>query len=103
MDLGSRGFCTIRVAKTKVLISFAVTAKLICVFVFVYAKFWFSHDAAHLIILTSAVHEYFLSFIFKHYIEFNTGITESDKVPKFSDARKLCCNLPKIQNKGAKP
>ena len=31
----------------KVLISFAVTAKLICVFVFAYAKCWFSHDAAH--------------------------------------------------------
>ena len=30
--------CTIRVAKTKSLISFAVTAKLICVFVFAYAK-----------------------------------------------------------------
>ena len=29
--------CTIRVAKTKALISFAVTAKLICVFVFAYA------------------------------------------------------------------
>ena len=35
--------CTIRVAKTKALISFAVTAKLICVFVFAYAKRWFSH------------------------------------------------------------
>ena len=35
-------------AKTKALISFAVTAKLICVFVFVYAKSRFSHDAAHL-------------------------------------------------------
>ena len=33
------------VAKTKALISFAVTAKLICVFVFAYAKLWFSHDA----------------------------------------------------------
>ena len=40
--------CTIRVAKTKALISFAVTAKLICVFVFAYAKIRFSHDAAHL-------------------------------------------------------
>ena len=29
------------------LISFAVTAKLICVFVFAYAKSRFSHDAAH--------------------------------------------------------
>ena len=36
--------CTIRMAKTKALISFAVTAKLICVFVFVYAKIRFSHD-----------------------------------------------------------
>ena len=40
--------CTIRVAKTKALISFAVTAKPICVFVFAYAKRWFSHDAAHI-------------------------------------------------------
>ena len=30
------------------LISFAVTVKLICVFVFAYAKRWFSHDAAHI-------------------------------------------------------
>ena len=33
---------------TKVLISFAVTAKLICVFVFAYAKRLFSHYAAQL-------------------------------------------------------
>ena len=38
--------CTIRAAKTKALISFAVTAKLIWVFVFAYAKCCFSHDAA---------------------------------------------------------
>ena len=30
--------CTIRIAKTKALISCAVTAQLICVFVFAYAK-----------------------------------------------------------------
>ena len=30
------------------LISFEVTAKLICVFVFAYANCWFSHDAAHI-------------------------------------------------------
>ena len=48
-NLGSRGDCTIQVAKTKVLISFAVTAKLICVFVFVYAKRLFSHDSAQLL------------------------------------------------------
>ena len=40
--------CTIRIAKTKAQISFAVTAKLICVFVFAYAKVRFSHDEAHL-------------------------------------------------------
>ena len=39
--------CTIRLAKTKALISFAVTAKLICAFVFAYAEILFSHDAAH--------------------------------------------------------
>ena len=39
--------CTIGVAKTKALISFTVTAKLICVFVFVYVKSRFSHDEAH--------------------------------------------------------
>ena len=35
---------TIRVAKTKALISF--TAKLICAFVFAYADCWFSHAEA---------------------------------------------------------
>ena len=40
--------CTIYVAKRKALISFAVTAKLIWVFVFAYAKCCFSHDEAHL-------------------------------------------------------
>ena len=38
---------TIRVVKTKVLISFAVTAKLVCAFVFAYADCWFSHAVAH--------------------------------------------------------
>ena len=46
--LRKKRYCTIQVAKTKALISFAVTAKLICVFVFAYADSWFSHDAAHL-------------------------------------------------------
>ena len=40
---------SIRVAKTKALISFAVTAKLICAFVFAYADCWFSHGAAHIV------------------------------------------------------
>ena len=37
--------------KTKALISFAVTTKLICVFVFAYAKSRFSHDAVHIHLL----------------------------------------------------
>ena len=37
MYLGRRGIVLFRVAKTKALISFAVTAKLICVFVLAYA------------------------------------------------------------------
>ena len=41
--------CTIYVAKTKALISFAVTAKLICAFVFAYADCWFSHALAQII------------------------------------------------------
>ena len=35
-------------SENKALISFAITAKLICVFVFAYAKSRFSHDAAHI-------------------------------------------------------
>ena len=36
--------CTIRVAKTKALISFAVTVKLIWVFVFAYADCWLNYS-----------------------------------------------------------
>ena len=43
-----RNPCTIRVAKIKALISFAVTAKLICVFGFAYADRWFSHEVAQM-------------------------------------------------------
>ena len=46
--LRKRKNCTILVAKTKVLISFAFTAKLICPFVFAYSKCWFSHDMAQI-------------------------------------------------------
>ena len=41
--------CTIRVAKTKAQISFTVTAKQICAFVFAQAIISFSHDAAQII------------------------------------------------------
>ena len=53
LETGNFGFkkkrnCTIRVAKTKTLISFTVTVKLICVFVFAYADCWFSHEGAQI-------------------------------------------------------
>ena len=40
--------CTIHVAKTKALISCAVTAQLICVFVFAYSKSRVSHNEAQI-------------------------------------------------------
>ena len=40
--------CTICLAKTKALISCAVTAQLICAFVFAYANCWFYGAAAHI-------------------------------------------------------
>ena len=52
-----------RVAKTKALISFAVTAKLICAFVFAYADCWFSHEAAH-----QTFFWYFLFLVLKRFI-----------------------------------
>ena len=47
--------CTILVAKTKALISFAVTAKLICAFVFAYADCWFSNEVTQLLFVTYLV------------------------------------------------
>ena len=54
LEAGNFGFrkkrnCTIRVVKTKALISFAVTAKLICAFVFAYAKILFAHDTVYML------------------------------------------------------
>ena len=42
-------FPCVYLEKTKALIFFAVTAKLICAFVFAYAKCWFSHYTAQII------------------------------------------------------
>ena len=50
--------------KSKALISFVVTAKQICVFVFAYVNCWFSHEAAQITIYwnSSAVSLYILKF-----------------------------------------
>ena len=51
--------CTIHAVKTKALISCAVTAQLICAFVFAYADCWFSDAAVHVIsTLLSYIHCY---------------------------------------------
>ena len=50
--------------KTKALISFAVTAKLICVFVFTYADCWFSHDAAQIENMANDNKTFSLTFFF---------------------------------------
>ena len=44
--------CSACVAKTKALISFAVTSKLVCAFVFAYANCWFSDAVVHLLYST---------------------------------------------------
>ena len=56
------------------LISFAVTAKLICVFVFAYAKSRFSHDKAH---ITQQLICMFLSFSVPDDFKVNPGAVES--------------------------
>ena len=56
-------------AKTKALISFAVTAKLICAFGFAYADCWFSHEVAHILqppLTCNQVHFFFFSHIHNH-------------------------------------
>ena len=50
---------TVHVAKTKALISFAVTAKLICA----YADRWFCHDAAHVDIDVLTFYRFSLEFM----------------------------------------
>ena len=72
--------CTIRVAKTKVLISFAVTAKLICVLVFAYAKIRFSHDAAHLMFFAGNC-----CVLKPSEISWNTAVLIEELVPKYFD------------------
>ena len=63
--------CTICVAKTKALISFAVTAKLICIFVFAYAKSRFSHNAAQFIMTIIGNLEQFFSTVPLSFVGMN--------------------------------
>ena len=51
------------IPKTKALISCAVTAQLICVFVFAYAKSQFSHDEAHILKAYNVNHTSLFTFV----------------------------------------
>ena len=61
--------CIICVAKTKTQISCAVTAQLICVFVFAHANLWFSHAKAK--VANSCV------FMWQHYVIFSKLVPNS--------------------------
>ena len=83
------GLFHLYVAKTKALISFAVTAKLICVFVFAYATCWFSHDAAHIISVKTTI-------IKKNWVVENTQCFPESKyyIPlstAFNSLQTFCC------------
>ena len=73
MDLEGRGI-VLSMKQNKALIS---RMELIYAFVFPYAKCRFSHDAAE--------------------IGQSCASSAYRKIPSFLEARKLCCNLPKIQ------
>ena len=63
-------------------ISFAVTAKLICVFVFAYAKSWFSHNEAHLCFSDTSCRSRLASL--------NEKLTQLERRVEFIEAR--VCN-----------
>ena len=50
LDLQRRGIVLYPCSENKDMISFEVTAKLICAFVFAYADCWFSHAVAQIIV-----------------------------------------------------
>ena len=67
------------------LISFAVTAKLICVFVFVYANRWFSHGAAR-----------FMMAVFPVLLQIRMYLTVFERVCLLFVA--LCRAVPSVEN-----
>ena len=68
-DLDRRGIVLSIVAKTKALISCAVTAQLICVFVFAYAKSLFSHNKAQIMIVIHLLDICALRLIFRFFFD----------------------------------
>ena len=75
------------VAKTKALISFAVTAKLNCVFVFAYAKCLLSHDAAQLLLPLKYSRK--LKILKKNFLELFCDAVQYLITPCFTTISKL--------------
>ena len=95
LEAGNFGFrknrdFTIYVAKTKALISCAVTVQLFCPFVFAYVKCRFSHDAAH-IVLTSMHSSYQTCIhVLIRFCKIKSGPFHHLSVYKQSDALSNC-------------
>ena len=80
-------------AKTKALISCAVTAQLICVFVFAYANCWVSHGKAHLSESTKFKLSFSLALSLGDFL---------DNIDKYIACKLTDYELPKLQQDSAK-
>ena len=56
------------------MVNFAVTAKLICAFIFPYAKCWFSHDMAHVLVQNVLETLFFLKYL--NFCQFHSDYAE---------------------------
>ena len=68
--------CNIRVVKTKALISYAVTAKLICIFIFACADCWFSDALALAICIQNDILELIFVILFAVLKQENSETSE---------------------------
>ena len=94
--------------KTKALISCAVTAQLICAFVFAYAKIWFSLDATRIIltifnlgILKRKVHIFVLVYIsvtMLDYVSMHYTHREAEKNKQVTQPMQYTENFFSIKN-----
>ena len=87
---GFKRDCTFPVAKTNALISFAVTAKLICAFVYAQADCWFSHVAAHLFDLRLYVRVNIFRPATVVYTSYGAPQLRKYSLRKYHDLYKLC-------------
>ena len=67
------------------MVSRAVTAQLICAFVFTYAKIRFSHDAAHIMVTRDAIYLAFVVFnyffsVFARLVLFDVAMCPEEEI-----------------------